>query len=281
MSASATTAAKKRRANNGSNPMFKSPSSSEMISKQHSSSSSSSSISDNSIATNNIQRPMTLQQVITVFDNRLLTLEKSLLNNETSGEQTSLPSTTTTATLKSDIDREYIEKMHQDFHDSLSEQVSEFDHRYQLLAKEVVDLKHIVLKLQSYTLDVNKALIEERVQILTTDEDNETLQIQPDDILDLHGDLQSMQHLMSVDENMSVANDSEALDMKENNDVHDPNKNVSTSIASTENIHTEIMETESTTPSFDPKEIILSRKETRNNKDEADDLAENVVSITE
>lgn len=279
MSASATTAAKKRRANNGSNPMFKSPSSSEMTSKQNASFAPS--LSENSTAANNIQRPMTLQQVITVFDNRLLTLEKSLLNNETSDEQTSLSSTTTTTTVKSDIDREYIEKMHQDFHDSLSEQVSEFDHRYQLLAKEVVDLKHIVLKLQSYTLDVNKALIEERVQILTTDDDNETLQIQPDDILDLHGDLQSMQQSMGAHGSVS-----EALDKEKNNDTQDLDENESSSITANENIQTEIVETENNTSSFDPKEVILSRKETRDNKEEvekqeADDLAENVVSISE
>ena len=279
MSASATTAAKKRRANNGSNPMFKSPSSSEMTSKQNASFAPS--LSENSTAANNIQRPMTLQQVITVFDNRLLTLEKSLLNNETSDEQTSLSPTTTTTTVKSDIDREYIEKMHQDFHDSLSEQVSEFDHRYQLLAKEVVDLKHIVLKLQSYTLDVNKALIEERVQILTTDDDNETLQIQPDDILDLHGDLESMQQSMGAHGSVS-----EALDKEENDDTQDLDENKSSSITANENIQTEIIETENSTSSFDPKEVILSRKETRDNKEEvekqeADDLAENVVSITE
>ena len=279
MSASATTAAKKRRANNGSNPMFKSPSSSEMTSKQNASFAPS--LSENSTAANNIQRPMTLQQVITVFDNRLLTLEKSLLNNETSDEQTSLSPTTTTTTVKSDIDREYIEKMHQDFHDSLSEQVSEFDHRYQLLAKEVVDLKHIVLKLQSYTLDVNKALIEERVQILTTDDDNETLQIQPDDILDLHGDLESMQQSMGAHGSVS-----EALDKEENDDTQDLDENKSSSITANENIQTEIIETENSTSSFDPKEVILSRKETRDNKEEvekqeADDLAENVVSISE
>ena len=279
MSASATTAAKKRRANNGSNPMFKSPSSSEMTSKQNASFAPS--LSENSTAANNIQRPMTLQQVITVFDNRLLTLEKSLLNNETSDEQTSLSPTTTTTTVKSDIDSEYIEKMHQDFHDSLSEQVSEFDHRYQLLAKEVVDLKHIVLKLQSYTLDVNKALIEERVQILTTDDDNETLQIQPDDILDLHGDLESMQQSMGAHGSVS-----EALDKEENDDTQDLDENKSSSITANENIQTEIIETENSTSSFDPKEVILSRKETRDNKEEvekqeADDLAENVVSITE
>ena len=259
MSVSATTAAKKRRANNGTNPMFKSPSSSEMNSQNNDSISTPA--SEKSTA-NNIQRPMTLQQVITVFDNRLLTLEKSLLNNKNTNEQSSDTNTTTT-TVKSDIDREYIEKVHQDFHDSLHEHVSEFDHRYQLLAKEVVELKHIVLKLQSYTLDVNKALIEERVQILTTDGDNnETLQIQPDDILDLHSDLQSMEKGMTADDDVSL--ESVILENEENKiqlDMEESEKE-----NKVENIQ---------------KETIESETDVSNNKDETTDLVENVVSTVE
>lgn len=255
MSVSATTAAKKRRANNGSNPMFKSPSSEMPLQQENVSMASSS--SENS-GTNNIQRPMTLQQVITVFDNRLLNLEKSLLNNETTSNEP--VATTTTTAVKSDIDREYIEKMHQDFQDSLNEQFSEFDHRYQLLAKEVIDLKHIVLKLQSYTLDVNKALIEERVQILTTDDDNEPLRIQPDDILDLHSDLESMQKSINLDENTSPTHNMEnvSLSDKEEDDEKLSNDN--------ENIQKEIVESGPTT---------VVEEHNKN------DLAENIVSITE
>ena len=255
MSVSATTAAKKRRANNGSNPMFKSPSSEMPLQQENVSMASSS--SENS-GTNNIQRPMTLQQVITVFDNRLLNLEKSLLNNETTSNEP--VATTTTTVVKSDIDREYIEKMHQDFQDSLNEQFSEFDHRYQLLAKEVIDLKHIVLKLQSYTLDVNKALIEERVQILTTDDDNEPLRIQPDDILDLHSDLESMQKSINLDENTSPTHNMEnvSLSDKEEDDEKLSNDN--------ENIQKEIVESGPTT---------VVEEHNKN------DLAENIVSITE
>ena len=258
MSVSATTAAKKRRANNGSNPMFKSPSSSEM-SLQHDTTSlaSSSATTGEKSGATNIQRPMTLQQVITVFDNRLLNLEKSLVNSEHNSDGQAM-----TTTVKSDIDREYVEKIHQDFQDSLNEQVSEFDHRYQLLAKEVVELKHIVLKLQSYTLDVNKALIEERVQILTTDdEENEPLQIQPDDILDLHSDLESMQQSMTLDENASTADRLENISLDDKEESNEKNSN-----AATENIQTEIVE-EDTVSSID--------------KGNADNLEENIVSITE
>jgi hypothetical protein len=49
----------------------------------------------------------------------------------------------------------------------LHEHLSEFNHRYELLATELMELKETVMKLQSYTMDINKALINERIQILS------------------------------------------------------------------------------------------------------------------
>jgi hypothetical protein len=43
----------------------------------------------------------------------------------------------------------------------------EFNDRYELLASEIQNIKDIVLKLQSYTMEVNKTLMEERVRILS------------------------------------------------------------------------------------------------------------------
>jgi hypothetical protein len=36
-----------------------------------------------------------------------------------------------------------------------------------MLAEEIADLKDIVLKLQSYTMEVNKTLMEDRINILS------------------------------------------------------------------------------------------------------------------
>ena len=44
----------------------------------------------------------------------------------------------------------------------IKEIVEEFDKRYELLAEEIVNLKNIVLNLQSYTMEVNKTLYDER-----------------------------------------------------------------------------------------------------------------------
>ena len=45
--------------------------------------------------------------------------------------------------------------------------VEEFDKRYELLAEEIINLKNIVINLQSFTMEVNKTMIEERRQILS------------------------------------------------------------------------------------------------------------------
>lgn len=44
--------------------------------------------------------------------------------------------------------------------------VDEIEHRFTMLATEINDLKDIVMKLQSYTMDVNKTLLEERIQFM-------------------------------------------------------------------------------------------------------------------
>ena len=43
----------------------------------------------------------------------------------------------------------------------------EFNDRYELLASEIQNIKDIVIKLQSFTMDVNKTLMEERIRVLS------------------------------------------------------------------------------------------------------------------
>ena len=98
------------------------------------------------------QKPMgtglTLPQVISVIDSRLINLEnfvKEQQNNPKSMEfqqpnLDSLPS---------------------------SDFVDEVQTRFDILAREISDLKDVILKLQSFTMDVNKTLLEERINILS------------------------------------------------------------------------------------------------------------------
>ena len=266
MSVSATTAAKRRRAGNiVSSQLFKPTSAPIENSIQRRTAAAAPAPAQNIQSTSNVQtqqpvniqqtnaqRPMSLQQVISVFDKRLLHIESVISNDQ---QTFTNPSVTTQPSITTEQVQELIQQ-------HMNEYISEFDHRYQMLASEIANLKQIVLKLQSYTLHVNKALIEERVQILTTDdEENEPLQIQPDDILDLHSDLESMQQSMTIDEDASTADSMENISLGDKEE-----SSVKKSNAATENIQTEIVE-EDTVSSI--------------GKGNADNLEENIVSITE
>lgn len=80
---------------------------------------------------------LTLTQVIGVIDKRLTILESS--------------STITGITQVSNDNTE------------------EFETRFEILAEEISNLKQIVLSLQSYTMDVNKMLMEERKKLSSYD----------------------------------------------------------------------------------------------------------------
>ena len=51
--------------------------------------------------------------------------------------------------------------------DAVNAMADEFDTKFAVLAQEVADLKDVVLKLQAYTMEVNKTLYEERIQVLS------------------------------------------------------------------------------------------------------------------
>ena len=44
--------------------------------------------------------------------------------------------------------------------------IQEYDNRFNLVAQEIGELKETVLKLQTFTMDVNKTLYDERIKIL-------------------------------------------------------------------------------------------------------------------
>ena len=58
----------------------------------------------------------------------------------------------------------------------------EFNNRYELLASEIQNIKDVVLKLQSYTMEVNKTLMEERVRILSDIENHTNITIGEEDL---------------------------------------------------------------------------------------------------
>lgn len=109
---------------------------------------SSSSSSNPQLNASNKNAGLTLPQVIAVIDTRLISLEsfvKETKQNPVSSVSNSVLN----------VDN------------NLNEFISEIQSRYEILAQEIAEVKDIVLKLQSYTMDVNKTLLEERIHILS------------------------------------------------------------------------------------------------------------------
>jgi hypothetical protein len=103
---------------------------------------------------------LTLPQVINVIDNRLIALETFMKESKQNPVQISTSTSTSSPTL--DIDN----IVSNDF-------MNEIQSRYEILAQEISDLKDIIIKLQTYTMDVNKTLLEERIHILSDLGDSE------------------------------------------------------------------------------------------------------------
>jgi hypothetical protein len=111
-------------------------------------------------STNNSQSQpagFTLPQAISVIDNRLVVLEKFMreTQNKTTAFQ-DVPVQYTLQSEKTDVSIEFINQI-----------IDEFNSRFSLFAQEISDMKDIVLKLQTYTMDVNKTLLEERIQVFS------------------------------------------------------------------------------------------------------------------
>jgi hypothetical protein len=102
---------------------------------------------------------LTLQQVITILNSRVLALEEYV-----KGEK-SRPITDAGLTLPKDTssDSETMTNANQLPNDI----VDEFNERFMLLAQEIANLKDMLLSLQTYTMSINKTLMEERINILS------------------------------------------------------------------------------------------------------------------
>lgn len=116
------------------------------------------SLASEPVATQNAAQPaqsanagLTLPQVIALVDRRLIALEQYVKTQKEADAKHPEPVTTSTVESSPVIDSV----------------VDEFNSRYTILAEEIENLKNIVLNLQSYTMEVNKTLLEERVRVLS------------------------------------------------------------------------------------------------------------------
>jgi hypothetical protein len=116
---------------------------------------------------NNNAPGLTLPQVIALMDRRLINLERfAKESKETTVSNASTQSLSEPVAFPNEL-------------------LDEFNNRFELLATEINNMKDIVLKLQSYTMDVNKTLLQERINVfsdLGVHANNENISFEPEDL---------------------------------------------------------------------------------------------------
>lgn len=111
-------------------------------------------------SSNSAPAGLTLQQVIALVDTRLIKLEKFMKETQESPVQRSV-------TFAQEPQVSGAETEEVDGPTNLEQILGEYNDRFMLLAEEIAELKDTLMKLQTYTMDVNKMLLEERVNILS------------------------------------------------------------------------------------------------------------------
>jgi hypothetical protein len=118
-------------------------------------------IQSQSAETSSMDSPkLTLPQVIAVIDNRLINLEQFMQVIKENGIQSEQLTKEDNENIEINDSTEVIKV-------PIAEYVVEMDKKFELLVEEISELKDIVLKLQSFTMEVNKTLMEDRIQILS------------------------------------------------------------------------------------------------------------------
>jgi hypothetical protein len=102
---------------------------------------------------------LTLQQVIALIDKRLIVLEKHVKEQSVNPQPKSNSG--------DQVNHQLAMEQQMFFSQQLADLTEEFNSRYSILAEEIDNMKNMMLKLQSYTMEVNKTLLEERIRILS------------------------------------------------------------------------------------------------------------------
>jgi len=124
---------------------------------------------------------LTLPQVIALVDTRLIKLER-FMKDSMDGTRERSVSFVQDATYSATSNEET----------SIADILQEYDNRFMLLAEEIAQLKDTLMKLQTYTMDVNKMLLDERVNILSDLGDDKTMFVMEDETL-AGGDIEGVE----------------------------------------------------------------------------------------
>jgi len=105
----------------------------------------------------NVNAPgLTLPQVIALVDRRLVNLETFMKETQNTNIQKQNVQYNIQEPVPNNSDNE-----------SLKVLIDEYNHRFEILADEISNMKDIVLKLQTYTMEVNKTLMDERIHVFS------------------------------------------------------------------------------------------------------------------
>jgi len=115
---------------------------------------------------------LTLPQVIALVDTRLIKLEKFMKESLDGSVIPSPPPLERSVSFAQDA--------MSGEETSITDILQEYDNRFMLLAEEIAQLKDTLMKLQTYTMDVNKMLLDERVNVLSDLGDNKAMFVMED-----------------------------------------------------------------------------------------------------
>ena len=169
------------------------------------------STSNNSIQSVDENKPISLQQALQLLSGRIIKLEKNIQETKNNEQTNQVIQNVEELNIET-----IVEKVTQ------SQIFEEFNARYEILASEILTLKHIVMKLQSYTLDINKTLVEERIQILSEIPEKGGVSIlEVKDDLNLRKDIENM--IEKSDLQDVLENDKELLKTQIENELNSEN----------------------------------------------------------
>jgi len=97
---------------------------------------------------------LTLPQVIALIDKRLTDLETHAKNTD------QLLSEAPSSTVKEDVTPAQLPS-------NIAEVLDDYGSRFDIIAEEIASIKNTLISLQSFTMDVNKALMQDRIRILS------------------------------------------------------------------------------------------------------------------
>jgi hypothetical protein len=135
------------------------------------------------------QTGMTLQEVISHFNKKIQGLEETVTKISST---TTMNGSSTSGTSTPDTGE-------------LNTIFSEFNDRFELFAQEIALMKEQLMKLQTYTMDVNKVLYEERVRVLSNSQTENKLSSNDLETITEDIDAQTINSTTPLDESLETS----------------------------------------------------------------------------